>query len=79
MDGGLTMLGPESGTVKRRGLVGIGVACWRKCFTVRQDFETLLVAAWETPLFGRQLDQDVELSAPFSSTLSAWMLPHFPL
>jgi len=31
---GLDMLGPESGTIRRSGLVGVGVAFWRKGVTV---------------------------------------------
>jgi hypothetical protein len=47
--GGLNILDTRSGTIRKRGLVGVGVAlmeevwpCWRKCVTLEVDFETLL-------------------------------------
>ena len=47
------MLCRGSGTIRKHGLVGVGVALlewvwpyWRKCFTVGVGFETLLIAAW---------------------------------
>jgi hypothetical protein len=50
---GLSMLGPGSGTIRRPGLVGVGVAlfewawpCWSGCVTVGVDFKTLIPAAW---------------------------------
>ena len=39
------MLGPGSGTIRRYGFVGVGVAFWRKCVTVGMGFETFLLAA----------------------------------
>jgi hypothetical protein len=42
---GLHMLGPGSGTIRRCGLVGVGV-----CVTVDVGFKTLILAAWK-PVF----------------------------
>jgi hypothetical protein len=39
------MLGPGSGTIRRYGFVGVGVALLRKCVTVGMGFETFLLAA----------------------------------
>jgi hypothetical protein len=44
------MLGSGSGTIRRCGLVEIGVALWRKCITVGVGFKTLVLQAWK-PLF----------------------------
>ena len=44
----LNMLGPGSGTLRRFGLVKVGMAFWRKCVTVGVGFETLFLAAWKT-------------------------------
>jgi hypothetical protein len=41
------MLGPESGTIRRCDLVGVGVAL---CVTVGVDFKTLILAFWK-PVF----------------------------
>jgi hypothetical protein len=40
------MLGPGSSTIRKYGLVGVGLAL-RKCVTVVVGFETLLLAAWK--------------------------------
>jgi hypothetical protein len=81
--GGLTMLGPGNDTIRRCGLVGVGVAslewmwpCWRKYVTMGVSFETLLLAAWKTVFSWLPLDQDIELSAPSPYTcLDTAMLP----
>jgi hypothetical protein len=38
------MLGPESGTFLRAGLVGVGVAFCGKCVTVSVGFKALVLA-----------------------------------
>ena len=50
--GGLHMCGSGNGTIRRCGLVGVGVAllewvwpCWRKCVTVGAGFEVSYVQA----------------------------------
>jgi hypothetical protein len=50
---GLNMLGPESGTIWRCGLVEVGVAllewvwpCWSRYVTVSVGFKTLILATW---------------------------------
>jgi hypothetical protein len=60
---------PGNGTIRRYGLVGVGVAllewvwpCWRKCVTVWVGNVILLLAAWLID-FWLPLEQDVELSA----------------
>ena len=40
--GGLNMLGPGKGTSEMCDLVGVGMACWRKCVIVAVSFETFL-------------------------------------
>ena len=45
---GLYMLDPGSGTIKRYGLVGVGMVFWRKCVTVGVDFKTVTLAAWKS-------------------------------
>jgi hypothetical protein len=45
------MLGPESGTIGRCGLVGMG-------------FKTLVIDAWRPVVPLQPSDEDVELSAP---------------
>ena len=57
------MLGSRSGTIRRCGLVGVGVALLEEvCVTVGVGFETLLTA-WKS-IFCLPSDQDGELSAP---------------
>lgn len=62
-----------SDTIRRFGLVGVGVACWGKCITVEVDFE--ITCAQVMPIVMHSLlftvDQDKELSghsqAPYLS------------
>ena len=61
--GGLNMLGMGNGTIRKYGFVGIGVALWRKCVTVKVGFEILLLAVWKS-VFCIPSEQDAELSAP---------------
>jgi hypothetical protein len=53
--GGLNMLGPGNGTIRR---YGGSVSMWE------WGFETLLLVAWRTVLSWLPSDQDAELSAP---------------
>ena len=41
------MLEPGSGTIRRCGLVGVGVALWSRCVTVGMGFKTFILAGWE--------------------------------
>ena len=63
---------PISGTIRRYGLVEVGVTFWKKCVTVGVGFEVLCLtsvqgermSSWlpaEDSLF---LDEDIELLAP---------------
>jgi hypothetical protein len=52
------MLGPRNGTIRRCGLVGIGVAL------LKVGFKTFLLAPWESVFSYQPSDEDVELSAP---------------
>jgi hypothetical protein len=60
--GGLNMLGPEIGTIRRCDLVGGSVSLWQI------GFESLFLAVWET-VFWMQSEEDVELSAPLAPCL----------
>jgi hypothetical protein len=62
--GGLNMLGPGSGTIRRCGLVEVGVALLEEVCHCRRGFKTLILAAWKPVFSGRPSDEDVELSAP---------------
>jgi len=46
-DGDLNMLGLESGTIRRYGLVGVVVILLEEGYTVDVGFESLLLAAWK--------------------------------
>jgi hypothetical protein len=57
------MLGLVSGTIRRCGLVGIGVDLLEEVYHCGKSFETLLLAAWKSVSSFGSLDQDVELLA----------------
>ena len=61
--GGLYMLGPGNGAIRKYGLVGAGVALLEEMCNCRVDFETLLISHLGASLL-LPFDQDVELSAP---------------
>lgn len=63
--GDFNTLGPGSGTSKRCGQFGVGVACWRKYVAVGLGFGLFLLAAHETVFYCLPLEQDIELSDPF--------------
>ena len=50
------MLGPGSGTIRRYGLVGVGVS-------LGMGFKPLILAAWKSVFHYLPSDKDVELSA----------------
>jgi hypothetical protein len=60
---GLYMLGPGRVTIRRCGLVGVGVTLLGKHATVGLSNEILLLIIWE-PVFYWPSDENVELSAP---------------
>ena len=78
--GSLNMLGPESGTIWRCGLVGVGVTLLEEVLeevTVVIDFKIFVLAAWKPVFSCLPLEQDVELSAHPSPHLTG--LCHVPV
>jgi hypothetical protein len=65
--GSLNMHGPESGTIRKCGLVGVGVALLEAVCHLGMSFVTLLLAAWRTEFSSLTSEQDIELSAPLVS------------
>lgn len=61
--GGLNMLAPVRGTIRRCGLIEESVALWEV------DFETLLLAVWKTVCSQLLLDEDIELSTSLAPCL----------
>ena len=61
---GLNILGPGSGTIRRCGLVGVGLTLLKKCVIVGMGFKTLILGPWKPVFSFLPLEQDVELSAP---------------
>jgi hypothetical protein len=58
------MLGQESETIRRCGLVGISVALLEEYVTVVVGNESLLLTTWESVVSCLSLKEDVELSVP---------------
>jgi hypothetical protein len=64
------MLGPGSGTIRRCGLVRVGLALLEEVCHCGVSFKILVLAAWRPVLFCLPLDEDVELAAPLESCLA---------
>jgi hypothetical protein len=69
----LTILGLESGAVRRCGLVGVGVALQGKCVIVVMGFKTF-IAPWKPVFSCLPSEQDVELSSSY--TMPGWILSY---
>ena len=65
----LNMLDPGSGTIRKYGLVGIGVALLEKVFHVVGGLGNLLLTDWKTAVFCLPPEQDVQFSAPLAPCL----------